>query len=444
MRANQTLTRPTTPPQTTPDQPAAPRPVAHYSSKRPRPGSKHASRPRIAQDITRIVAVAEQLADSTGNIAKTSDIANKVADVLAETQRHTNLQQTVTNASVDAANAVVNNAVEQHAAVLAKHAGQTTTPEHCYRHPNSQRAMLKQAGHPNIKATDNDLQQHCSRQAAADLVKHRQLLKHSKTVQQTQDQLGQLWNGTTEPRSLDDTIAEHTRNGIDAERLAMGAIRYEALRHDNLLWKQANDLARRFGRHPADLRGWGWQGLITALRRYDPDMCLFSTYAVPKISGAIRDGIRGEDPLPKRLTTFRRKVNTVTETLATELGRTPTLAELAETLDAPEHHMKLIPRLDPAASIDHITDNTTHHHTPDPLKDRNDPADTAVANTTSAAILEAVAALPQEEADAVRMLILEDRPLTEVRQTTGATTRQLRLRQRRGLHTLRETLADWA
>ena len=435
MRANQT-----------PLHTAIPTTTAHYSSKQPRPGSKHASRPRIAQNITRIVAVAQQLTDSSGNITTTSDIVNKVAEVLAGSQHHTNLQQTVINAAVGAATDAVDNAVEQHAAVLAKHADQTTTPAHNYQHPNSQRAMLKQAGHPNIKANDRDLRKHRGQQPAADLIKHRQLLQQNKTIRQTQTRtrLVQYWNDTTETDNLDDTIAAHTHNGIDAERLAMGAIRYEALRHDNLLWKQANDLARRFGRHPAELRGWGWQGLVTALRRYDPDQCLFSTYAVPKISGAIRDGIRNEDVLPKRLTTFRRKVNTATETLATELGRTPTLAELAETLDAPEHHMKLIPRLDPAASIDHITDNTTAHHIPDPLKDQNDPAETAVANTTRTAILEAIAELPEEEADAVRLLILEDRPLTEVRQTTGATTRQLRLRQRRGLHALRETLVDWA
>lgn len=419
-----------------------------HSSKRPRPGGEHAARPRIAQDVTRIVATAAALSASTQATITVEAAVNAAADALAGLQRDTDTGRVAIAAMVAAATAATDTALTTSAARLAARCGTTTVPAHRYQHPNSQRAVLRAAGCPGIAVTDTALAAHAEQPAVADLVAHRALLAVAATVADPDGRLrahlAAIWDATVETRPLEETIAAHTRAGIDGERAAMAAIAAEALRHDRLLWSQANKLARTFDRDPADLRGWGWHGLITALRKYDPDRCLFSTYAVPKISGAIRDGVRSEDPLPKRLTTFRRKVSAATDTLAAELGRGPTLAELAAALDAPREHIELIPRLESAASIDELTAADRVSGPPAALTDTRDPGVGIVELAARDAIDVALAALPEEDATAVRLLILEDVPLAEARARTGATTRQLRMRQRRALAALEEHLADWA
>lgn len=82
-----------------------------------------------------------------------------------------------------------------------------------------------------------------------------------------------------------------------------------------------------------DLIGYGVFGLLDALERFDPTRGVkFETYATLRIRGAIIDGLRVMDWVPH---SARQKVKRVQEAFAEleyKLGRSATLAEVAEFL----------------------------------------------------------------------------------------------------------------
>jgi RNA polymerase sigma factor for flagellar operon FliA len=245
------------------------------------------------------------------------------------------------------------------------------------------------------------------------------------------------------PGALTALISQETLDGIDAERLCWAIINRETWNHINLLWQQANKLAANYpDRTAEDLLGWGWQGLRVALRQFDPDRGFaFSTYACTRIVGYIRDGIRAESPVPKRLATFARKVSHAEDSLTQEFGHAPDIEEVAARLGSDPAALTILTRLAPAASIDELSETRRGGSV---LVEQRDPADDALSRTARTAIDDALDRLPEEEADAVRLLVLDGMDSREARQITGATARQLRQRRDRGLLLLRHELADWA
>ena len=83
-----------------------------------------------------------------------------------------------------------------------------------------------------------------------------------------------------------------------------------------------------------DLVSWGSLGLLDALDKFDPSKGVqFSTYAVTRIRGAILDGLQQMDWAPKQVTSKVRAVRRLREVLTNELGREPSVDELAYRMD---------------------------------------------------------------------------------------------------------------
>jgi RNA polymerase sigma factor FliA len=77
----------------------------------------------------------------------------------------------------------------------------------------------------------------------------------------------------------------------------------------------------------------GTMGLIEALERFEPTRGLaFSTFAVPRVRGAILDELRRIDHVPSSMRRRTRTLSTARETLRHELGREPMGEEVAELL----------------------------------------------------------------------------------------------------------------
>jgi len=83
-----------------------------------------------------------------------------------------------------------------------------------------------------------------------------------------------------------------------------------------------------------DLLGYGVFGLLDALKRFDPSRGVkFETYANLRIRGAMIDGLRSMDWVPH---SARQKVKQVYQhitQLESNLGRTPTMEEIAQHLN---------------------------------------------------------------------------------------------------------------
>lgn len=78
-------------------------------------------------------------------------------------------------------------------------------------------------------------------------------------------------------------------------------------------------------------------GLVQAVDRFDPQRgVVFASYAVPTIVGAIRRHFRDSTwtmKVPRKVQELRGPIDAAHDSLAQELGRSPTVAEIAERAD---------------------------------------------------------------------------------------------------------------
>ena len=85
-----------------------------------------------------------------------------------------------------------------------------------------------------------------------------------------------------------------------------------------------------------DLMSAGIFGLMDALAAYDPERGVkFETYCVPRIRGAILDELRSMDWVPRLVRSRAHKLNGAKQVLEAELGRKPTVKELAKQMKLP-------------------------------------------------------------------------------------------------------------
>ena len=98
-------------------------------------------------------------------------------------------------------------------------------------------------------------------------------------------------------------------------------------------------LAQRFrgrGEPYDDLVQVGTIGLLNAVDRFDPERGSFTGFAVPTILGEIRRHFRDRGwalRVPRRLQEMGRQVSEAREVLTQQLGRSPTVQEIARHID---------------------------------------------------------------------------------------------------------------
>ena len=111
----------------------------------------------------------------------------------------------------------------------------------------------------------------------------------------------------------------------------------DALLRDNL--SLVHHVARKLARSLADdadvdeLVSAGTIGLMSAAESFDPGRGLaFSTFAVPRIRGAMLDELRRQDHVPRSVRRKTRSMAEARESLMRTLGRAPSSDELADAL----------------------------------------------------------------------------------------------------------------
>lgn len=83
----------------------------------------------------------------------------------------------------------------------------------------------------------------------------------------------------------------------------------------------------------ADLVSCGVFGLIDAIERFDLSKnTKFETYATPRIKGAIIDGLRAHDWIPRSIRFKAKELRKVYATLGSKLKRTPTDEEVSQEM----------------------------------------------------------------------------------------------------------------
>ena len=114
-------------------------------------------------------------------------------------------------------------------------------------------------------------------------------------------------------------------------------------------------LARKFqnrGEPLDDIVQVGYLGLIKAIERFDPDLGFeFTTFATLTVAGEIKRHFRDKGTairFPRRLQELRQSVVRVNEEMKNQLGREPTVSELAERLGVPPEDVTEAMEMGPA------------------------------------------------------------------------------------------------
>ena len=245
--------------------------------------------------------------------------------------------------------------------------------------------------------------------------------------------------------------AEASRLLGELHALPLGSPRRQPLRSrlTELHMPLVEHLARRFaGRNEPlpDLIQVGSIGLIKAIDRFEPERGLeFSTYATPTILGEIKRHFRDVGWLvrvPRRAQELQTTIARASAELSQELRRAPTVAELAQRIDAPEED--IIEALDASRAYAGL-----------PLEalgePGRDPADNPIVGTLDerleqveqrALLRPMLESLPERERQILLLRFVAGKTQTEIAGIIGVSQMQVSRLVARSLAQLREQVAD--
>ena len=206
-------------------------------------------------------------------------------------------------------------------------------------------------------------------------------------------------------------------------------------------------LAKRFsGRNEplSDLVQVGAIGLIKAVDRFDVHRGLeFSTYATPTILGEIKRHFRDTGWLihvPRRAQEMQTALNNARADLNQELGRAPTVAELAERLEVGED--SVVEALDAARAYSGVPiDALAAPGETVPEHPVLGVVDEGFEQVEQRALLrKVIASLPEAEREILLLRFVANKTQTEIAGIVGVSQMQVSRLVARGLKRLRERL----
>jgi len=174
-----------------------------------------------------------------------------------------------------------------------------------------------------------------------------------------------------------------------------------------------------------DLVQNGMLGLLDALGRFEEGMgAQFETYAVQRVRGAMLDGLRENDWLPRGLRKEMRRVEAAILKLEHENGRQPSEGELAAALDMSlEDYQKLLldARGHQLVYLEDLSgedeDYLDHHAAGISL----DPLAILEESSMRAALVAAIGHLPEREQMMMALYYEQDLNLREIGEVMGVT-----------------------
>src|SRR3954471_1613628 len=185
-----------------------------------------------------------------------------------------------------------------------------------------------------------------------------------------------------------------------------------------------------------DLVSDGVLGLIDAIERFEPARGLsFQTFAVPRIRGAIIDGMRSMDFVPRSVRDKLRTVNRARVALEERLGRVPEDTEVAREVGIPVQQLRDLSR---QASSNHA--NLDDFDLADELTTAADHG--IEEGDLSASLMRVVDQLVERDQVIIALYYFEGLALAEIGQVLGVTESRVSQVHRRATSTLREKLLE--
>lgn len=215
--------------------------------------------------------------------------------------------------------------------------------------------------------------------------------------------------------------------------------------HLNLVRFIANKFKNR-GEPIDDLVQVGYLGLLKAIDRFDPSRGLeFTTFATPTIMGEIKRHFRDKGwsvRVPRRLQELSAKVNQATDTLTSQLQRSPTIAEIADYLDATVD--EVLEAMESSSAYSSVSleapSGADDDDTPSVI-DRYATEDSDLAFTDDRIIIEeALASFSPRERDVIEMRFLKGMTQIEIAEKLGISQVQVSRLLRRTLKKIQDKI----
>ncbi|MDE5412942.1 FliA/WhiG family RNA polymerase sigma factor [Alkalihalobacterium chitinilyticum] len=242
-----------------------------------------------------------------------------------------------------------------------------------------------------------------------------------------EQQLWDKWIGTRDNEAADSLI-----------RLYMPLVRYHVSR-------VASGLPRNVNKD--DLMSHGMMGLYDALEKFDAQRDLkFDTYASFRIRGAIIDGLRKEDWLPRSLREKSKKVESTIEKLEQRLGRYVNANEVANEMGTSEEEVTYIMSESFYAnmlSIDEKTNDTDRDETyKSSIEDKRalTPEQSVLAEATKKELARVIKNLNEKEQLVISLFYFEELTLTEIGQVLDLSTSRISQIHSKALFRLQQVL----
>ncbi|WP_078430727.1 FliA/WhiG family RNA polymerase sigma factor [Alkalihalobacterium alkalinitrilicum] len=232
-----------------------------------------------------------------------------------------------------------------------------------------------------------------------------------------------------------------TKDGEAADsliRLYMPLVRYHVSRVGSGLPRNVNK---------DDLMSHGMMGLYDALEKFDSRRDLkFDTYASFRIRGAIIDGLRKEDWLPRSLREKSKKVEATIERLEQSLGRYVKANEVANELGMTEEEVMHIMSESFYANMLSMDEKTNESDRDESYKatieDKRTltPEQSVMEGATKKELVRVIQNLNEKEQMVISLFYFEELTLTEIGQVLGLSTSRISQIHSKALFRLQQVL----
>jgi RNA polymerase sigma factor for flagellar operon FliA len=207
-------------------------------------------------------------------------------------------------------------------------------------------------------------------------------------------------------------------------------------------------LSAGFPRHVdrSELVSAGMIGLVEAADRYDPSRGIpFSRFAATRIRGAMLDSVRTADWAPRSVRAAARDAESAEQHLASKLGRTPALEEVAEATGMSVHDLnQLRDQVNRGVlmTLDHAYGDDASMPLVATIIDPDSPDPDLVLEATERVsyLKDAVAALPERHRAVIQGYFLEGRTSQEIAEDLDITQSRVSQLRADALEMMREGL----
>ena len=202
----------------------------------------------------------------------------------------------------------------------------------------------------------------------------------------------------------------------------------------------------------ADLISYGLLGLISAIKRFDPERQIkFETYAISRIKGAIIDELRSLDWVPRSVRSKARDIEKACALLENRLHRAPTDEEIADELRISVSEFRhaltqisttsvvALDELWPVSGAD--GDQTALIDTIEDPKS-NDPSRMLDLSEIRDRLAAAIEALPKREKTVIALYYYENLTLREIGEVLGVTESRISQLHTKAILRLKGRLRD--